>query len=477
MRKKSFILILASASVLLNVNTRAQQPSIYEVTRLSINSSAFNDISPVIVNDGIVFCSDKRFSGVTDRTGFDGKRLFNIYIATRKDTSGFRKPKIIKSERTALFNNGPLCFAPDGKTVYFTSEIETGVSSRNRSFRNRSGIFIADFTGSELLSIRPFKYNDTQFDLGQPSISSDGKYLFFASDMPGGQGGSDIYFCESIDGEWSSPVNLGPKVNSPGIDNYPYMHPTGKLYFTSDRPGGLGGLDVYSTELVNGSWDNPEMLPTPINSSYDDFAFVAETDLQKGFFSSNRRRNDDIYEFTSTIIRKTTCDLVEENNYCYEFVEENAIKHDTLPFRYEWKFGDGNKGIGPRVEHCYSGPGTYVVQLDVVNLVTNEISYNEKSDVLEIKDIEQPYISGPDTANTGQEIKLSADSTNLPGWKISRYYWNFADETINIGKNVSKTFLKPGTYNIQLIVSTEPETGGIVREACVSKDITVIRKP
>ena len=87
-------------------------------------------------------------------------------------------------------------------------------------------------------------------------------------------------------------------------------------------------------------------LQEPINSASDDFAFVAQPDLQKGYFSSNRRRNDDIYEFTTTIIRKTTCDTLEINNYCYEFVEENAIKYDSMPFRFEWRFGDGNKAIG-----------------------------------------------------------------------------------------------------------------------------------
>ncbi len=94
--------------------------------------------------------------------------------------------------------------------------------------------------------------------------------------------------------------------------------------------------------------------------------------FRKVIFSSNRLRNDDIYEFITTIIRKSSCNPLEKNNYCYEFVEENAIKYDTMPFRYEWRFGDGKDAVGARVEHCYSGPGTYNVQLDVVNLVTKE---------------------------------------------------------------------------------------------------------
>jgi hypothetical protein len=444
---------------------------------MSFNSDAFSEISPVIVKDGIIFCSNRRFSGLKDRTAYDGHRLYNIYLAERKATSDWRRPKELKSERSSLFNNGPLCFAPDGKTVYFTSEVEAGKAAKKKNFKNHSGIFIADLSGTDLVSLRPFKYNNMQYEVGQPSVSNDGKYLFFASDMPGGQGGSDLYYCELINGEWATPVNLGPKVNSSEVENYPYMHPSGKLYFTSNRPGGVGKLDVYFTSLNYGTWEDPVLLPEPINSTSDDFAFVAENNLQTGYFSSNRRRNDDIYEFASTIIRRSPCDTLVENSYCYRFLEENAVKFDTMPFRYEWKFGDGNKANGPVVEHCYSGPGTYFVQLDVVNLITKVVLYNEKTDTLVITKVEQPYISGPDRINTGQKIMLSADSTNLPGWKIAQYYWNFGDETIEIGKEVDKTYIKPGTYNVQLIVSTEPEPGGIVREACISKNIIVIRQP
>ncbi len=325
--------------------------------------------------------------------------------------------------------------------------------------------------------MRPFKYNNPQYNVGQPSISKDGKYIFFASDMPGGNGGSDLYYCELINGEWATPVNLGPKVNSAGTENYPYIHPSGRLYFTSDRPGGIGKLDIYYTTLNNGTWDEPVLLPEPINSASDDFAFVAEPDLQKGYFSSNRRREDDIYEFVSTIIRKASCDTLAENNYCYRFYEENAIKYDTLPFRYEWKFGDGKTATGSDVIHCFDSPGTYKVQLDVVNLITKEINYNEKSETVVVTEIEQPYISAPDRIVANKTISLSADSTNLPGWKISRYYWNFGDETVAVGPDVPKSYRKPGTYNIQLIVTADAESGGKPREACISKNIIVIPQP
>jgi hypothetical protein len=470
-----FILILFT--VLSETGASAQEKSPYSVSRLSINLAGFSEISPVIMGDGIMFCSDRRLSGITDRTSFDNRRLYNIYIAEKKDTSDWRKPNAVKSDRNAQFNTGPLCIAPDGKTVWFTSEIETGMPSRNRKFRNHSGIFTAQLSGLQLLSIQPFSYNNPEYDMGQPSISADGKYLYFASDMPGGQGGSDIWFCESVDGSWSAPVNLGQKINSSGTDNYPCIHSSGKLYFASNRPGGAGGLDVYFSDFVDGSWETPIRLAEPINSPSDDFAFAARPDLQKGYFASNRRRNDDIYEFTATIIRKTSCNPFEINNYCYEFVEENAMKYDSMPFKFEWRFGDGNKGIGRIVEHCYTRPGKYLVQLDVTNLVTKKVYENEKSEMLEIQDIEQPYISCLNLAEAGTILKFSADSTLLPGWDISQYYWNFGDGTIAIGKNVEKTYSRPGNYSIQLIVSTKPETGEVIREACVSKNISIIRRP
>jgi hypothetical protein len=477
MRRGIAIFILSLFGVLSETGAPAQESSPYAVKRLSINTSGFSDISPVIIKDGIMFCSDRRLSGVTDRTSFDNRRLYNVYIAERMDTTDWRKPVAVKSERSALFNTGPLCVGPDGKTVWFTSEIETGVPSRNRKFRNHSGIFTAELSGQQLLSIKPFKFNSNQYDLGQPSISTDGKYLYFASDMPGGQGGSDIFYCEYVNGDWSAPVNLGPKVNSVGTDNYPCFHTSGKLYFSSNRQGGAGGLDVYYSDFIDGSWETPVRLAEPINSASDDFAFVAMPDLQEGYFTSNRRRNDDIYEFKATIIRKTSCTPLEKNSYCYEFVEENAMKYDSMPFKFEWRFGDGKTGIGRIIEHCYEKPGTYQVQLDVTNLVTKKVTVNEKSEKLVVEDIEQPYISCYDAAEAGAALKFNADSTYLPGWDISQYYWNFGDETIAIGKNVEKTYLRPGTYNIQLIVSTKPVTGGTAREACVSKNITIIRRP
>ena len=455
----------------------SQQTSIYNVAKMQFNAGSFSDISPVIFSDGILFCSTRRFSSFKDRTSFDGHRLYNIYVAHKRDSSDWSTPEEIVSDRSSKFNSGPLCLSSDGKTVYFTSEVETGKPAKSKKFKNHNGIFIGELSGTDITSLHPFKYNSTEYEVGQPSISKDGKYLFFSSDMPGGMGKSDIYYCEFVNGDWAAPVNLGPKVNSPDVENYPYIHPSGKLYFASDRPGGFGKLDLYFTSLNYGKWEDPVLLPEPINSASDDFAFAAEANLQSGYFSSNREYNDDIFSFKSNIKRFPVCDSLVENSYCYRFMEENAVRYKNLPFRFDWKFGDGAKATGVIVEHCYKGPGTYIVQLDVTNLVTKEVTLNEKSDTLVLKAVEQPYITGPDKIMAGQRIVMNADSTNLPGWKIADYYWNYGDETIGNGDKVEKTYSKPGIYNIQLIVTAEHVPGGKAKEACVSKNIIVIPEP
>ena len=362
------------------VNMNGQAPSIYRVTPLNFNENAFSEISPVVLNDGILFCSNRRFSGVKDRTSFDDKRLYNIWYAEKIDSTKWEKPSEIKSERSSLFNNGPLCIAPDEKTVYFTSEVETGKITKKRKYVNHSGIFIAELQDNELVGIRPFKYNSDQYDVAQPSISSDGRYLYFASNMRGGEGGSDIWYCEWINNDWGTPVNLGSKVNSTASENYPFIHESGKLYFSSNRTGGYGKLDIYYSTNALGVWSEPVHMAEPINSVADDFAFVAEEDGAFGYFASNRNnRNDNIYQFISTIIRKSSCDELLYNNYCYEFFEENAIKYDTIPFIYEWEFGDGDKAKGDLVEHCYMGPGNYTIRLNLENLITGEVLLNQKN--------------------------------------------------------------------------------------------------
>jgi len=470
-----YISVLLLTLSVFSLRLNGQAKGSFEVQHVSSLSSGSDDFAPIVTDDGIIFCSNRKTNPFLTKKNTEGVRLYDLYFAPFNADGELSKPSRLASTLGKDANIGPASISPDGNTLYFTRNLVPGKNLKKRD-SNKLGIFIAKRSGSQWSDIQPFEYNDPAFNISYPFISADGRYLFFCSDMPGGSGSYDIYMCENIDGRWSKPVNLGSNVNSSGAEIHPFLHSSGRLYFASDRPGGMGGLDIMFSTLSFGTWSKPVRLDDPINSEDDDFAFYAVPGGFEGYFSSNRRKyNDDIFRFASTIIRWSVCDTLQGNSYCYEFVDEKALLLDTLDMqsRWEWNFGDGGRAAGIIAEHCYDGPGVYDVSLDIVNLVTGRVEKRQASYELEILDIEQPVIDAPDTVAAGETIMLNARETYLPGMTIARYYWNFGDDTVSEGIEVSKTFQLPGRYNIQLIVTSERDQSGVVREVCVCRDIEV----
>jgi hypothetical protein len=458
--------------------THGQAKSPFEVYHVSSLSSGSDDMAPVILNDGILYCSNRKTNPFLTKKNLDGVRLYNLWFAPFDVDGNLARPVRFASSLAKDANVGPASVSGDGNTLYFTRNYSEGRKIRRKD-SNRLGIFTAKRNGAQWVDVQPFEFNNPDYNLSFPYVSPDGRYLFFCSDMPGGYGKYDVYMCENIGGRWSDPVNLGSNVNSQYAELYPFLHNSGRLYFSSDRPGGHGGLDIWFSTLTYGSWTMPDLLDDPINSKADDFAFYAVQGNLKGYFTSNRSRySDDIYGFSSTIIRWSSCDTLRKNSYCFEFIEEVALKQDTsdTKFKWEWNFGDGGKAEGITAEHCYQGPGIYDVSLDIVNLITGAIEKRQASYMLEITDIEQPVISCPDNIAVGETMSLNATETYLPGMDISQYYWNFGDETAATGLEVTKVYERPGIYNIQLIVSSKPGTGDTEREVCVCRDIKVTAK-
>lgn len=468
-------------AISLTVSSTVAQESAYRIEKLPFNTSISNEMAPVILKDGIIFCSDRKISIVNDKKSFAGDRMYNLYFAKKIDSVKWEMAKRIKTEGSNLSLFGPVSLTADGKGVWFTSTVVTGrAAKRKRLKSNPLGIYYGELLDNRIINVKPFSYNSREHNLAQPSVSPDGRFLFFSSDMAGGAGKSDLYYSELKNGDWREPVSLGLNVNTKYSENYPFMHPSGKLYFSSNRPATapyMGGIDVYYTSLNNGVWDVPVPMPEPVNSKSDDFAFVAEGSFQQGYFTRSDGRSDDVYKYISLIVRKTECAEGTEDSYCYEFYEENALKFDTIPFKYKWNFGDGNSDEGIKLVYCYSKPGVYRVSLDVTNLLTKVTKKEERWFELEVTRTEQPVITSADKCLAGQEIKLSGADTYLPGWTIARYYWNFDDMTIALGQDVTKKYNQPGVYSVQLIVTSAPDEQGVVRETCVSKNITVTRQP
>ncbi len=451
--------------------------SSYEVKQLTTVSGSSNDIVAAVAKNGIVFCSNRKTSPLVTRKNLQDQRLYDFYFAPFNSKKEVGNPEMYANELKGKFNLGPGCFSPDGKEFYFTRNYNSGRSRKVKGETDKYGIFIAKKSGADWVNVTPFEYNDLRYRLAYPYISGDGKYLFFSSDMDGTLGKSDIFMCENIGGKWSTPVNLGPVVNSTSSEVYPFFSSSGRLYFSSDRKGGKGGLDIYYSIKQPDGWSAPILMDEPINSKADDFAFYTLSSDQSGYFSSDRSRkgDDDIYSFKHTIVRWTACDTLKKDSFCYEFVEETALLSDSLAMEYKWQwdFGDSTRTDGITATHCFAEPGSYYIQLNFVNLITGKVELNQASYLLDVERVVQPYITAPDVAIIGEDIKMDASLTNLPGWDIDTYYWNFDDDTYLTGAAVSKKFKRAGKYNVQLIISSIPDDKGNVRDACVCKDIII----
>lgn len=467
LEKTAIVLI---AWVLLALPAGAQEE--YEIESLPINTRLFDELAPVMVEDGIVFCSNRK-SSVISRHYTEGQDfLYDVYYAERKDSLRWGRVREYADRLSSVFNEGPLSISDDGNTIYFTRNLETGRRGK-RAESNKLGIFIADYNGNEWGNIRPFAHNMADYNTAHPALSKDGMMLFFASDRPGGFGQSDLYVCTKTGNEWSQPVNLGSGVNTTGSEMYPYYHERGRLYFASDGHGGLGGLDILYTLRTGNRWISPVALAEPFNSSADDFAFTAGSRLLQGYFTTNREKSDDIYRFFTRAIRLNNCPPPEEVTLCYELFESNAMEFDTMPFIYEWDFGDGGKARGIKTTHCFPGPGNYLIRLNVIDLIQDTIAYNEASYQLNIERIQQGYITAPDTCYQGESVFLDATASYLPDWEIGEYIWSFDDGTNGSGETTEKVFAAPGVYDVQLIIRSEPGADGAIRETCVSKIIRV----
>ncbi|WP_223033566.1 OmpA family protein [Hanstruepera marina] len=195
------------------------------------------------------------------------------------------------------------CLTNDGNTMYFTRD---NVNSRNRPVYDKKGtshlkIYKATKTDSVWGNVIELPFNDNVYSTGHPTLSPDNKTLYFVSDREGGFGQTDIYKV-SIDGDsYGTPENLGATVNTEGREMFPYVAKDSTLYFSSDGFLNLGLLDIFKSDILkNGSQEEPVNLGAPYNSGYDDFAFFMDSDSKTGYFSSNRpegKGGDDVYGF------------------------------------------------------------------------------------------------------------------------------------------------------------------------------------
>lgn len=281
------------------INYWKSKPQEYAVKLVEGINTAGSEFSPVIVNNNLIYTGEKQADYVEYATnGLNGQPYLNVlYVPLDKSD----KPKSISKKINTDYHDGPVSFSADGTTMYLT-RVSYLVNKRNKDFVNRAKLYTSVGKDKKWSKPLAFPYNSDDYSCAHASISADGSMLFFASDMPGGFGGKDIWMCKKNGNSWDKPVNLGSDINTGADEMFPYMRKDGKLYYSSNGLPGFGGLDIFSAKNINGIWILNRNESLSLNSNADDFGVIFTSD-SSGYFSSNReggKGKDDIYSFTYT---------------------------------------------------------------------------------------------------------------------------------------------------------------------------------
>jgi len=275
-------------------------PTRYKIELMPLVNSRNSDYSPAFGNGEYteMYFTSSRKGGLTDKLDDRTGETFSDVWFTKINKKGkWSLPIVVAEPINTEGNEGSVVLNKRGTVMYLT---QCKVEKKKAL---GCGIYVSKRKGKlwgapELLQIKI----DSNTTIGHPALSEDETILIFSSDMLGGYGGKDLWM--SIKGKrnrWSDPINLGPMVNTPGDEMFPFLHSDGTIYFSSNGHVGMGGLDVYKTSQdENGAYKLPVNLKSPVNSSADDFSMIIEKDGERGYLTSNRdggKGGDDIYQF------------------------------------------------------------------------------------------------------------------------------------------------------------------------------------
>ncbi|WP_284653849.1 OmpA family protein [Flavobacterium terrisoli] len=273
----------------------ATNSKLFDVADTNIKSKGQSDFGALLTNDNtLYFASTRNSSNKTDN--WNKQPYLDIYQSTRDDKGTFSEPTPVRELNTP-FHDGPVTLSTDGNTMFFArdghSEGQYEKSKKSNIKVGQQGIYKATKVDGKWGNVEALPMNSTSYSVTNPSLSKDGKTLYFASNMPGGLGESDIWKVSVEANGYGKPQNLGPNVNTADKENFPFIAEDNTLYFATLGRQGMGGFDVYKTN-ANGS-EPAQNLGKPVNSEKDDFSFSFNKNANIGYFSSNRNGNDAIY--------------------------------------------------------------------------------------------------------------------------------------------------------------------------------------
>ncbi len=422
-------------------STQGQLPTpnndVFVTNEVSINTDQL-EFSPTFYEDGILFIStnpvNKRYKVKDKRIN---KNIMSIFRSTRDEDGTLKKPEPFAIELLTTVHEGPLTFDRTADNIYFTRNNYKG----KKRIKGSDGIvklqiYTAERMDNVWKNVQKLPFNDKNSNAAHPSISVENDQLFFASDRPGGHGGMDLYVSLKTGDTWGEPINLGPKINTPEDEAFPFIHADGTLYFSSKGHGGLGGLDIYTAKKSGNEWSIPENMSSPFNSSEDDFGIIIDRDKRNGYFSSNRGGGigqDDIYSFfalnglekpeeqapeiektvTLNVVSQESGEILEEAIVTYMKLDAvtlgNAINDLSnsgtkpsdlvvkLPVDENARTGltDFNGQMPLRLNR-----GSYVAKVEKEGFVSKQIFINSDDEVLEYT-LALPKFAAPIANNTG----------------------------------------------------------------------------
>ena len=289
--------------------------SSYEVTNARFfNAPRLSDFGPVFASDDysvVYFTSSRDAATGKDINSVTGEKFTDIFVSRQDRRGAWSQPVPIEGDVNTEFDEAVGSFSPDYQTMYFT---------RCQTHPNKSygcQILAAQLVNGRWTRERVIEISHDTIIVAHPAISPDEMTLYFVSDMNGGQGGKDIWKVtrNNISDNWGRPVNLGSEINTSGDEMFPWVHPDGTLYFSSDGHIGLGGLDIFKAKEENGRW-TVENMGAPINSASDDFGITFKAETEEGFFTTSRdntsrnRSVDNIFAFSLPPLSLTLTGIV-----------------------------------------------------------------------------------------------------------------------------------------------------------------------
>lgn len=335
------------------LDSLAKAKPLYQIKNLDINTSK-SDFGTTFFQEKIVFTSARDTTKFSEKLyTWNNQPFLNLYVSERNPADGsLFNESLFLPNVMSKYHEATATFDASGKTIYYT----TNILKKNKlvvdgNKINNFQIVRGSVVDNKLENPQNVFFNSEDYSVGHPCLSDDGQWLFFASDMPGGFGETDLYVVKiADDGTMSTPLNLGPKINTIGNDLFPYYR-NGMLYFSSDGHYGLGDLDVYESKFfADGTFSTPRNLGAPINSNKDDFTYIVDKSDSYGYVSSNRtggKGDDDIYSFVKgkpvcsqsisgmAIDRKSKLPLPDVTIMAYNFFKEVLGEAKT---NYEGKY-------------------------------------------------------------------------------------------------------------------------------------------